>query len=102
MKKIGLVFVIMLLSVTLFAQTKAERKEAKKNKKEAKLKEEMARAEIYVGIIESKKFVLEANTLYDKTGRTFNLSSNLNFVGFDGENSTIQLTFNQLIGWKRC
>lgn len=99
MKKIGFALIIVLLSASVFAQTKAERKAAKKAKKEAKLQQDLANAEILITIVESKRFVLEANTLYDRSGQSFNLSSNLNFVGFDGENSTIQLAFQQLVGW---
>ena len=99
MKKIGFALIIVMLSTAVFAQTKAERKAAKKAKKEAKLQQDLASSEIFKAIVESRRFVLEANTLYDKSGHTFNLSSNLNFVGFDGENSTIQLSFNQLVGW---
>jgi hypothetical protein len=99
MKKIGISLIIVLMSVAAFAQTKAERKEAKKAKKEAKLKEDIASAEVLVAIIESKRFVLEANTLYDKSGQSYNLNSSINFVGFDGESSTIQLAFEQLVGW---
>ena len=99
MKKIGFALIIVLISVTAFAQTKAERKEAKKAKKETKLKEDIANAEVFIAIVQSKRFVLEANTLFDKSGQGYNLNSNINFVGFDGESSTIQLAFNQLVGW---
>ena len=30
---------------------------------------------------------------------SFQLNSNINFVGFDGKYATIQLAFDQLIGW---
>ena len=99
MKKISFALIIVLISVTAFAQTKAERKEAKKAKKEAKLKEDLSKAEVFLTIVESQRFVLEANTLFDRSGQSYNLSSSINFVGFDGENSTIQLAFEQLVGW---
>jgi len=99
MKKIGLLVIVLLLSGVVFGQTKAEKKAAKKAKKEAKLKREIANADTLVAIMESKQFVLEAHTLYDKKGQNYVLSPNINFVAFDGDNSTIQLAFQNLVGW---
>jgi hypothetical protein len=90
---------MVLLGGSTIAQTKEEKKAAKKAKKEAKIEQNKANTAMLISIVENKKFVLEANTLYDRTGQTYILSSHLNFVGFDGVNSTIQLAFNQLIGW---
>ena len=43
--------------------------------------------------------MLEAHTLFDRSGSSYVLNSTINFVGFDGENSTTQFGFDQLIGW---
>ncbi|MCF6360589.1 MAG: DUF4251 domain-containing protein [Cyclobacteriaceae bacterium] len=50
-------------------------------------------------MVATQAFVLEANTLYTRQGDSFVLNPTINFVGFDGKNSTIQLSFNQLVGW---
>ncbi len=99
MRAISIVIIMVLLGGSAIAQTKEEKKAAKKAKKEAKIEQDKANTAMLISIVENKKFVLEANTLYDRTGQTYILSSNLNFVGFDGTNSTIQLAFDQLIGW---
>ena len=90
---------MIFLGASVFAQTKEEKKAAKKAKKEAKMLRDKENTAILMGIVESKQFVLEANTLFDRTGASYILNSTINFVGFDGVNSTIQLGFDQLVGW---
>ena len=99
MRAISLIIIMVLLASSVFAQTKEEKQAAKKAKKEAKVQQDKENTAILIEMVKSKKFVLEAYTLYSKAGESFNLSSNLNFVGFDGENSTIQFSFGQLSGW---
>ena len=91
----------MMLSVgSISAQSSsADRKAAKKAKKEQEQKLALENTDRLYNLIESKQFVLEANTLFDRSGMSFQLNSNTNFVGFDGKNSTIQLAFDQLVGW---
>ena len=99
MRGISLLVIIIILAASAFAQTKEEKKAGKKAKKEAKVLQDKENTAILIGMVESKKFVLEANTLFDRTGLSYILNSSINFVGFDGVNSTIQLAFDQLIGW---
>ena len=100
MKKISLLVFMIVLSFTLMAQdNKEEKKAAKKAKKEKKVEEALESSEKLKSLFEIKQFVLEANTVYDKMGASLMLDPNLNFVGCDGKNSTIQLGFNQLAGW---
>ena len=99
MKAISLVLIMIILGGSSFAQTKEDNKAAKKAKKEAKALQDKENTAALISLVESKKFVLEANTLFDRTGMSYILNSSLNFVGFDGVNSTIQLGFDQLIGW---
>ena len=99
MKAISLVLIMIILAGSSFAQTKEDKKAAKKAKKEAKALQDKENTAALISLVESKKFVLEANTLFDRTGMSYILNSSLNFVGFDGVNSTIQLGFDQLIGW---
>lgn len=99
MRGIRLVIIMLLFGVSVFAQTKEEKQAAKKAKKEARQEQDKANTAVLINIVESKKFVLEANILYDRYGVSYFLSSTINFVGFDGKNSTIQLAFDQLVGW---
>jgi len=101
MRRIGLLLAFIIISSGLLAQDSNEDKDdVKKARKEQNQAQERAKIALLIGMVESKKFVLEANTLFDKSGHSYVLNSNLNFVGFDGENSTIQLSFQQLVGWK--
>jgi hypothetical protein len=99
MRGIRLVIILLLFGASVFAQTKEEKKAAKKAKKEARLEESKNNTAILISMVESKIFVLEANMLYDRYGESYVLSSTINFVGFDGKNSTIQLAFQQIMGW---
>ena len=100
MKKILILIVVLLSSGFVFGQeTKEERKAARKARKEEQKRIALENSQQLQAIIETKMFVLEAHTLFDKRGTSYNLNSTTNFVGFDGENSTIQLAFDQLIGW---
>lgn len=103
MKRFTILFLLIICSGVLInsnAQSaKEKKKQEKATKKEAKLKEDSIRNLELKTIVLSKAFVLEANTLYARTGQSFILNSTTNFVGFDGKNSTIQLAFNQLVGW---
>ena len=99
MRGIRLVLIMLLFGASVFAQTKEEKKAAKKAKKEAILDESKTNTAILISMVESKKFVLEANMLYDRYGESYVLTSTINFVGFDGKNSSIQLAFQQISGW---
>ena len=55
---------MILLGGGVFAQTKAEKK-AKKEAKAQKGKDDTA---VLISMVEAKKFVLEANTLYSRAG----------------------------------
>lgn len=98
-----LVFIVSLLAFQSHAQTFKEQREAKKKEKAEKRvveeKEAQANSEKLKALVESQKFVLEANTLYGKSGQSYILNPTINFVGFDGTNSTIQLAFDGLVGW---
>lgn len=103
MKRFVLLLVILVSSglvIESSAQSsKEERKIAKAAKKAAKFEKDSINSVNLKAVVASKAFVLEANTLYARTGQSYVLNSTTNFVGFDGKNSTIQLAFDQLIGW---
>ena len=92
MRAISLLIIMILVGGGVFAQTKEEKKAAKQAKKEAKVQQDKDLTTALIKMVESKRFVLEANILYSKTGDTFNLSSNLNFIGFDGVKINTKIT----------
>ena len=83
--------------------TKNLSKEEKKALKKAKKEEEKRKREealiSYEKYAEAREWVLEANTVYGKRGESFQMNPTINFVGVDSENTTIQLSFDGLIGW---
>jgi hypothetical protein len=100
MKKLSILMIFLLLAGVGFAQdSKEDKKAAKKAKKAAQAEQNLANTAMLVALFETKAFVLEANTLYDKSKKSYVLSSNYNFIGFDGKYSTIQLSFIGLVGW---
>lgn len=54
---------------------------------------------LYTEIFEEKSFVLEANTVYSKKGRSFQMNSSINFVKLEEGVGVVQLAFDQLVGW---
>lgn len=104
---------IMLISVLLgfgtvtqaFAQeslintgkelTKQEKKELRKKQREAINQANFQRA---VAALEDGNWVLEANRLYTKWGRTINVSDQTNFVSLEDSTAYMQLAFNNYIG----
>ncbi|WP_044205005.1 DUF4251 domain-containing protein [Flammeovirga sp. OC4] len=102
------------ISFTAFAQEEADqnlsKKEQKALKKEQKKKakaEKKAQAEAFEKIqhqqalvaIDSQQFVLEANQLYDRRGRTVNVQSNINFIKVEKDVGVLQIGSANLIGW---
>ena len=79
--------------------TKEERKALKKAKKEEekrKLEEDLVKFEQYA---EMRAWVIEAHTVYDKQGLSFQMDPTINFVGINNEETTVQLSFNGIAGW---
>ena len=99
LKSTFLILMIMISAGAIAQDSKADRKAAKKAKKEEQRRVSMENAQKLKAHVLSKRFVLEAHTLFNRNGNSYPISSNTNFVGFDGENSSIQLSFDQIIGW---
>ena len=57
------------------------------------------KVKLYTEIFEQKSFVLEANTVYSKKGRSFQMNSTTNFVKLKDGVGVVQLAFNQIVGW---
>ncbi len=95
-----LISMFLLSGISAQAQTAREKKKMEKAaKKAAQMKQDSINNQRLKELVATKAFVLEAHTLYGRSGASFQLNSTTNFVGFDGKNSTIQLAFDQLIGW---
>ena len=54
---------------------------------------------LYTKIFEQKSFVLEADRVYSKKGRSFQMNSTTNFVKLENGVGVVQLAFNQIVGW---
>ncbi|MCK5781312.1 MAG: DUF4251 domain-containing protein [Flavobacteriales bacterium] len=53
----------------------------------------------YRDIFQSQSFALEANTVYNKKGQSMHVNSTINFVLLKEGTGTLQLGFDQLVGW---
>ena len=109
MKKL---FIFLLLIVCIFytgyAQTenpdnknltKEEKKAMRKVKKEEdKRKREEALIE-FEKYAEMREWVVEAHTVFDKQGQSYQMDPNINFVGVTKDETTVQLSFTGLMGW---
>jgi hypothetical protein len=109
MKKL---FIFLLLIVCIFytgyAQTenpdsknltKEEKKAMRKAKKEEdKRKREEALIE-FEKYAEMREWVVEAHTVFDKQGQSYQMDPNINFVSVNKDETTIQLSFTGLMGW---
>lgn len=76
------------------AAAKAEKKAKKAEKKAAEEAENQALYEQAVRAMKDQAFVLEADRVIFKRGRSAFVSSNTNFVSLDGENAVVQISFN--------
>ena len=93
-----LITILLSLAVSMsLAQDDSKKK--KKKTKEEKKQEAIELQEAIVQIAETRRWVLEAHTLYDRYGSAYPLTPTINFVGLDSVIATIQLSFEQLIGW---
>ncbi len=94
----NVIFMALLLCVSsvLFAQEqklsrREQRAKAKQLEQEQKSVLDQQKKNITQLIIDSAAWVLEADMLYNRYGRSVNVNSTLNFVGVKGEYSTVQL-----------
>ena len=79
--------------------SKEEKKALRKAKKEEdKRKREEALIE-YEKIAEMREWVVEAYTVYNKQGQSYQMDPTINFVGVFKEETTVQLSFNGIMGW---
>jgi hypothetical protein len=95
MKKVVLLFMALVACVTFSqAQTKEEKA---RTRAERKLEQERIDALLFEEArqsIENRNFILEADRVIFKRGRSAFVMSNTNFVSVNGEHATVQVAFN--------
>ncbi|TRX65996.1 DUF4251 domain-containing protein [Carboxylicivirga sp. M1479] len=102
MKQILLLTFLIGFSLSSFGQEKDEKDMTRKERRalhkqqQKELSEQMA--QILAVSIDSKQWVLEANTLSNKRGSTINVNSSLNFIAVEGEEAFVQLGSNTGMG----
>ena len=95
-------FAALVIGSTVYAQDISNeewRNMSKKERKEYRMKVRVEQQEKTMQILESRAWVLEAHTIQDRYGSSAPIIPSLNFVGVDGENSTVQLGSSGEIGW---
>lgn len=99
MKKIISILIILSFCFQLNAQETKSRKEIKAERKAQEKAEQEAHRVVQEQWVQDTAFVLEAQRVSNKTGEVFQLNSTINFVYVNKNKATIQLGFNQLVGW---
>ena len=79
--------------------TKEERKALKKAKKEEDKRKREEALKIFEKYAEARTWVIEAHTVFNKQGQSFQMDPTINFVGVNGDETTVQLSFTGLVGW---
>ena len=98
MKIIALCISIFLFSIN-FAVAQDSKKLSRKEKKELKKQEQIAQNQAILELLESKKWVIEAHTVFDRYNQSYQINPTINFVGVRDEEGALQLGFDGLIGW---
>ena len=90
---------VISLAVINTSEAQEKQKLSKKEKKELKKQEQLKAKKEVVDLLNSRKWVIEAHTVFDRYNQSYQLNPTLNFVGINGEEGAIQLGFDGLIGW---
>ncbi len=108
MQKRFILIIFVIVSATSFSQYSPEldvlsKKEQRKLAREYRLSEKNAEAEksrkITQYMVQSHRFILEADYISGKTGRRYMVNSRLNFIMLDSTNAVIQLGSSNGIGY---
>jgi hypothetical protein len=105
-----LVLIVFLISIVFSGQAQTENpdtknlsKEEKKAMRKAKKEEEKRKRNEalieFENLAEKREWVIEAHTVYDKQGESYQMNPTINFVGAFKEETTVQLSFNGIMGW---
>lgn len=95
-----LVFFISFILITINSTVAQEKKKlSRKEKKELKKQQQIEQKKNILDLLQSKAWVIEAHTVFDRYNQSYQLNPTINFVGIKGEEGALQLGFNGLIGW---
>jgi hypothetical protein len=99
MKNIIILFIAIFLSATVLAQENTSNKKlTRKEKKELKKKEEeQTKKEVSI-VVESRRFVFEAEQIIDRESNTYPANSSINFIKVDSNKAVFQLGSAAVIG----
>lgn len=108
--KTGLFFIALLFLICYagYAQienpdsknlTKEERKAMRKAKKEEDKRKREEALENFKEYAEKREWVVEAFMVFDRHGQSYQMDPSINFVSVIEEETTIQLSFNGIMGW---
>lgn len=81
------------------SQAQQNQKLSKKEKKELKKQQQIAQNKAILEILYSKKWVIEAHTVFDRYSQSYQINPSINFVGVKDGEGALQLGFDGLIGW---
>jgi hypothetical protein len=98
MKKIIAILLLSTLFFTVAAQEKNKKKLTREEKKELRRQQKEEAEKLVTAMIESRQFVLLADNIQSRQGRTFPVSSNINFVLVDSNEAVFQFGSVRLIG----
>jgi len=93
------IWVIIFTASTTFSFAQQEKKLSKKERKELRSQQLAEQKEAIVALLNSKAWVIEAHTVFDRYNQSYQLNPTINFVGVNGDEGALQLGFNGLIGW---
>ncbi|MCG8310932.1 MAG: DUF4251 domain-containing protein [Cytophagales bacterium] len=98
MKLFALSIFLIFFQINLsFAQK--EKKISRKERKELKRQRHIEQKQAILDLFYSKKWVIEAHTVFDRYNQSYQLNPTINFVGVKDEEGALQLGFDGLIGW---
>jgi hypothetical protein len=89
----------MFLVNTNYIFAQEEKKLSKKERKELKKQQQIEKKQAIMALLDSKSWVIEAHTVFDRYNQSYQLNPSINFVGIKDDEGALQLGFNGLIGW---
>jgi len=99
MNKIILLFLGFLLTFSLSTQAQTEKKKlTRKERKELKQKQKQEEALQTAMLINSKRFVFQADEIIDRSGKSYSVSYSINFIVIDSNTAVFQFGSLMLIG----
>lgn len=89
----SLLLAMLFGSVLVFGQEGQDlsKKEMRKLRKEQKKEERVNNLAMYTQVAQEKEWVLEAHTVYNKYGNSFQMDPTINFVSISEDEAVIQL-----------